>query len=333
MAEPSDMNLYNEAKREVDKSYDKPSAYRSMAYTRTYLKKYREKYGDDKKAYKGKNPEELKTWRKEKWIDVKSVLKDPKKPTACGNAPIKAGEYPLCMPIKEIQKYSKSELGLLVQRKNQIGKKRLVKDAFLRDILKPDEIPPIREYKEKYVKDKRLKLPKPLPKAEAEKILKEKPIQVSEPKAQREPKPPRDVLKGYPETVIEEVKQKFNLNTKDDTQEIRNKARKLIRAEKARQTYIPKERVRNTVVTRIPVPEGVPESQRDSYQEEEYKRIKRERARAAYVPRQRPSEPYMKKDKVPVEKKTRQKKEKQNLAMLPDLPPGGVQVSAEDFFF
>ena len=211
------------------------------------------------------------------------------------------------MPIKEIQKYSKSELGLLVQRKNQIGKKRLVKDAFLRDVLKPDEIPPIREYKEKYVKDKRLKLPKPLPKAEAEKILKEKPIQVSEPKAQREPKPPRDVLKGYPEAVIEEVKQKFNLTVKDDAQEIRNKARRLIRAEKARQTYIPKERVRNTVVTRIPVPEGVPESQRDAYQQEEYKKIKRERAKAAYVPRQRPSEPYMKKDKVPVERKKRTK--------------------------
>ena len=90
MPEPTDQELYNQSKREVDKNYDKPSAYRSMAYARTYLKNYREKYGDDKKAYKGKNPEELKTWRKEKWVDVKSVLKNPKNPTACGNAPIKA---------------------------------------------------------------------------------------------------------------------------------------------------------------------------------------------------------------------------------------------------
>jgi hypothetical protein len=109
MAEPTDVALYNKSKQEVDKNYDKPSAYRSMAYTRTYLKNYREKYGDDKKAYKGKNPEELKTWRREKWLDVKSVLKDPKNPTACGNAPIKPGEYPLCMPVKEIGQYSKGE--------------------------------------------------------------------------------------------------------------------------------------------------------------------------------------------------------------------------------
>lgn len=187
MAEPSDQELYNKSKEEVNKNYDKPSAYRSMAYTRTYLKLYREKYGDDKKAYKGKNPENLKTWRKEKWVDVKSVLKDPKNPTACGNAPIKKGEYPLCMPEKQLAKYSESELSLLVQRKNQIGKRRLVKDAFLRDVLEPEKITPIREYKDKYVKDKKAKLPDPLPKAQAEKILKEKPIKL-QPLVEKEPK-------------------------------------------------------------------------------------------------------------------------------------------------
>jgi hypothetical protein len=133
MPEPSDQELYNKSKREVDKNYDKPSAYRSMAYTRTYLKNYREKYGDDKKAYKGKNPEELKNWRKEKWVDVKSFLQNPKNPTACGNAPIKSGEYPLCMPVNDLSKYNKSELNLLVKRKNQIGKRRLDKDAFLKN--------------------------------------------------------------------------------------------------------------------------------------------------------------------------------------------------------
>ena len=187
MAEPSDQELYNKSKGEVDKNYDKPSAYRSMAYTRTYLKNYREKYGDDKKAYKGKNPGELKTWRKEKWIDVKSFVKDPSNPTACGNAPIKKGEYPLCMPVSQAQKYSKSELGLLIQRKNQIGKRRLVKDAFLRDILEPEKITPIREYKDKYVKEKQNKLPEPLPKAQAEKILKEKPLAEVREKLVKEP--------------------------------------------------------------------------------------------------------------------------------------------------
>lgn len=188
MAEPSDQELYNKSKEEVNKNYDKPSAYRSMAYARTYLKNYREKYGDDKKAYRGKNPEELKTWRKEKWIDVKSFLKDPKKPTACGNAPIKKGEYPLCMPISQAVKYNRSELGLLVQRKNQIGKRRLVKDAFLRDVLEPEKITPIREYKDKYVKEKKNKLPEPLPKAQAEKILKEKPLSKKDYEVIKEPK-------------------------------------------------------------------------------------------------------------------------------------------------
>jgi hypothetical protein len=157
-----------------------------MAYTRTYLKNYREKYGDDKKAYKGKNPEELKTWRKEKWLDVKSVLKDSKNPTACGNAPIKSGEYPLCMPVKEIAQYSKSELQLLVNRKNELGKKRLVKDAYLRDVLEPEKIPAIREYKEKYAKTKAEKLPKPLPPAEAKKILAEKPVKIEMTPAEKE---------------------------------------------------------------------------------------------------------------------------------------------------
>jgi hypothetical protein len=188
MAEPSDQELYNKSKDEVNKNYDKPSAYRSMAYTRTYLKLYREKYGDDKKAYKGKNPGELKSWRKDKWVDVKSFVKDPNNPTACGNAPIKKDEYPLCMPIAKAKTYSKSELNLLIARKNQIGKRRLVKDAFLRDILEPEKITPIREYKDKYVKDKKDKLPKPLPKAQAEKILKEKPLKAEKEVVIKEPK-------------------------------------------------------------------------------------------------------------------------------------------------
>jgi hypothetical protein len=173
MSEPTDKALYNKVKAEVDKTYTKPSAYRSMAYTRFYLKEYEEKYGTKKTAYKGKKKEELKDWRDEEWIDVKSFLRDPKNPTACGNEPYKKGEYPLCMPINEAGKYSRGELELLRKRKNEIGKQRLVKDAYLRDVLKPDEIPPERVYKQKYLKEK---LPKPLPPKEAEKILKEKPI-------------------------------------------------------------------------------------------------------------------------------------------------------------
>jgi hypothetical protein len=227
MPEPSDQELYNKAKAEVNKNYDKPSAYRSMAYTRTYLKLYREKYGDDKKAYRGENPEELKTWRKEKWIDVKSFLQNPKKPTICGNAPIKKGEYPLCMPTKEVAKYNKSELGLLVQRKNQIGKRRLVKDAFLRDVLEPEKITPIREYKDKYVKDKKDKLPEPLPKAQAEKILKEKPV--------KEPK----IVKEKAEKV---EKQPVDLESRREAKNARQRAKYVsVKQPREKKESVPKE--------------------------------------------------------------------------------------------
>jgi len=132
MATPNDQELYDKSKEEVNKSYDKPSAYRSMAYTRTYLKNYREKYGDDKNAYSGKNPENLKKWRKENWVDVKSFVKDPKNPLACGNAEIKQGEYPFCMPLSDVRRYIKSDLVLLLKRKNEIGKRTLNKDTFLK---------------------------------------------------------------------------------------------------------------------------------------------------------------------------------------------------------
>jgi len=184
-------------KDEVDKSYKKPSAYRSMAYQRFYLKAFEEKYGADKSAFKGKNPKKLGNWRKEKWVDVKTLIADPKNPVACGNAPVGKDEYPLCMPVKEAAKYSEGELKLLVKRKSEIKEKRLVKDAYLRDVLRPEETPAIRKYKEKYITDKKMKV-KPLPANVAEKILAEPPLAEElkikvpkEPKAAKEPKAPK----------------------------------------------------------------------------------------------------------------------------------------------
>jgi hypothetical protein len=176
MARPADEELYKKAKQEVDMSYKKPSAYRSMAYTRTYLKAFREKYGEKKKPYAGEKPGNLEKWRDENWVDIKSFVADPKNPTACGNEPIKKGEYPLCMPIKKAARYSKEELVLLLDRKAELGKRRLVKDAYLRDLLEPEDTPPERVYKERYITDKKLKMPEPLSKARAEKILKAPPI-------------------------------------------------------------------------------------------------------------------------------------------------------------
>lgn len=217
MAEPVDPALYRKMKDEVDKSYKKPSAYRSMAYQRFYLKAFAEKYGSSKSAFKGKNPENLNNWRKEKWIDVKSYVADPKNPTACGNEPVKKGEYPLCMPEKDAAKYSEGELKLLVKRKSEIGNKRLVKDAYLRDVLEPEKTPAIRKYKEKYIKDKKMKI-KPLPANVAQKILEEPTIaeelkikvpkekKIKAPAAPKEPKPQVVEVPVAPVEVVEKPK-------------------------------------------------------------------------------------------------------------------------------
>jgi hypothetical protein len=246
MSRPTDEKLYEKIKAEIDRSYDKPSAYRSMAYTRAYLKAYREKYGDDKKAYAGKKPGELKEWRDEKWIDVKSFVKDPVNPIKCGNAPIGKGEYPLCMPIKEAKSYTEGELNLLMKRKNELGKRRLVKDAFLRDVLEPEKIPAERVYKQKYIRDRRLKLAKPLPEKKAEKVLKEptmrevikqetKPVEVKEEPIRR----PR----GRPAFTAEQ-----NIAAAE-----RIKQRKEMRKEEARATFLKEEALR-TGKSEIPVP-------------------------------------------------------------------------------
>lgn len=146
MAEPTDMKLYNETKDKVDKIYDKPSAYRSMAYTRFYLRAYREKYGNDKKAYTGKKPGELAKWRRDKWLDVRSFVDTPKDPKACGSIEYGKDEYPLCMPESKLKRYSKNELLTFLNRKAELGKKRLVKEPYLRDLgmAKPEKVKTIK---------------------------------------------------------------------------------------------------------------------------------------------------------------------------------------------
>lgn len=156
MAQPSDEALYEKTKREVDKIYEKPSAYRSMAYTRFYLKAYREKYGDDKKAYKGGRPGDLQRWRNEKWIDIRSFVDTPEDPKPCGTIEYKKDEYPLCMPIKKAKSYTQAELLALLNRKAELGKTRLVKEPYLRDLGITDKEEPAKLEKEK-VKTRTLK--------------------------------------------------------------------------------------------------------------------------------------------------------------------------------
>ena len=63
MSTPSNMNLYNKAKKIADKVYEKPSAYKSGFI----VKKYKELGGgyNDNKSEKP-----LKRWFQEKWSDI-----------------------------------------------------------------------------------------------------------------------------------------------------------------------------------------------------------------------------------------------------------------------
>lgn len=161
MAQPSDEALYAATKKQVDKMYDKPSAYRSMAYSRFYLRAYREKYGNDKKAYKGRNPGELERWRREKWVDIRSYVEDPKDTKPCGSIEYGKDEYPLCMPLSRAKRYSEKQLVTLLNRKAELGKERLVKEPFLRDIgIEPK---PAKLTERKPIKEKKPEKPEPKP--------------------------------------------------------------------------------------------------------------------------------------------------------------------------
>jgi hypothetical protein len=99
---PDDPALYEAAKKTVNQSYDKPSAYRSMAY----IKEYKKNGGGFIPDGKTKS---LKRWRAENWQDVnpnKSATSYPVyRPTIRINdkTPVTAGE----LSKAEITKQSK----------------------------------------------------------------------------------------------------------------------------------------------------------------------------------------------------------------------------------
>lgn len=68
MSEPTDKSLYNRVKREIYKKMPKTSAYRSGLLVKTYKERFKKKYGNKKKPYKGKKTKDgLTRWYKEDW--------------------------------------------------------------------------------------------------------------------------------------------------------------------------------------------------------------------------------------------------------------------------
>lgn len=104
MAIPKDMKLYNKVKKEADKIYKKPSAYKS-GYI---VKRYKELGGQYLEDNKEKN---LKRWFKEDWMDV-------------GNK-----AYPIYRPTKRINKNTPLTISEIdkKQLKSQIALKQKIK--------------------------------------------------------------------------------------------------------------------------------------------------------------------------------------------------------------
>ena len=113
MPTPTDINLYNKAKKIADEVYKKSSAYKSGFI----VKKYKELGG----TYKDDNkPKNLKRWYSEKWMDI-------------GNK-----EYPVFRPTKRINE--KTPL-----TPNEIDKDNLKKQIKLKQKIKGKKnLPPFK---------------------------------------------------------------------------------------------------------------------------------------------------------------------------------------------
>lgn len=108
---PKDKRLYAKARALADKTYEKPSAYKSGFIVKTYKRLYREKHGESAKAYESDTKEKpLKRWFKEKWINV-------------------GGDYPTYRPTKRINKSTPKTV-------SEIPKKRLNEQIRLKQKIK-----------------------------------------------------------------------------------------------------------------------------------------------------------------------------------------------------
>ena len=76
MSVPTDNKLYNRTKKQVYKKYPKHSAYRSGILVKTYKAKFKSKYGNRKKPYKGKRTRKkgLSRWFAEKWVNQRGKV-------------------------------------------------------------------------------------------------------------------------------------------------------------------------------------------------------------------------------------------------------------------
>jgi len=107
MSEPSDIKLYEQAKRWADEHYKTHSAYKSMAIQKRYKELYTEKHSGN--PYIGKAKRDLLKWRNEHWVDVEEFLRG--RITRCGSKPYdETTDYVACRPLSELQKMDDKQI-------------------------------------------------------------------------------------------------------------------------------------------------------------------------------------------------------------------------------
>jgi len=122
MSTPNDLKLYQQVKLLADKTYKKPSAYKSGFIVKEYKRLGGTYSGDIKNVG-------LTRWFKEKWVDVSKKVKGKHPP--CGRKDADGKSYPKCRPSKKVSKetpkiassYDKEDKKKMTQQKRRAEKK------------------------------------------------------------------------------------------------------------------------------------------------------------------------------------------------------------------
>ena len=112
-AVPTNKSLYDKIKERIYRENPKHSLFRSASI----VKEYKAKGG----KYKGEDTDNINKWFNDKWITVNDMYHD-NKIVPCGNSNTeeKYSEYPLCRPLKIVNRLTKPQMKKLIDEKNKI---------------------------------------------------------------------------------------------------------------------------------------------------------------------------------------------------------------------
>ena len=126
MAKPTNQKLYDEVKKDIYEQYPKHSFFRSALIVKTY-KSLGGKYEDKKQI------SNIDKWFNQKWISINDYYHN-KTIVPCGSSDTKTkfNEYPLCRPLKIVEKLSDTQMKKMLTEKNKLNKKHLITEKILK---------------------------------------------------------------------------------------------------------------------------------------------------------------------------------------------------------